>query len=433
MQAEVLRAATRAIATKDVAAADGRGAIRLMAAILVASLVLQRIGLAIGTSYLSVVGPIGFLFAGYGVMQGTLVLHRKRTIIFIAFVGWMVGGAAIRAALPDYYGAAPSWMSLSQFIALTGFGTLVLAKPVDEARFFGMVSTVLLLIAAAGLVQFLVQFAGVSLFSFGAFVPPRWLLEGPYAAVIPIGEGGYFKSNGLFLVEPSVFSQFMALGIIVEILMFRRPLRLACFAAGLVASISGTGWLMIFAFIATAMLGLGLRGLLLSCTTILVVLLGLGGLAVLFPSGFDVFIGRAGEIYAIGSSGHQRFVTPWWLADFVLSRTPWAALYGIGAGVSERLGMQPPWDYNLNPPVKITLEYGLPCFMLYVWFLVTGRKTSTQISLVAPILVLLLLAGGYQQFPPVLFPAMLLMMTADLVPAREAFRQSRPAVTVASG
>lgn len=424
MQAEATRAATRTTVDAT-AAANGKPAIRLMGVILVAALVLQRIGLEIGTSYLSVVGPISFLFAVYGVMQGTLVLHRKRTIIFIAFVGWMVAGAAIRAALPDRYGTAPSWMSLSQFVVLTGFGTLVLAEPVAEARFFGMVSAVLLGIALAGLLQFVVQFAGISLFSFSAFVPANWLLEGPYAAVIPIGEGGYFKSNGLFLVEPSVFSQFMALGIIVEMLMFRRPLRLACFAAGLVASISGTGWLMIFAFIATAMFSLGMRGLLLACATILVVLLGLGGLAVLFPAGFDVFIGRAGEIYAIGSSGHQRFVTPWWLAEFVLSRTPWAAMYGIGAGVSEHLGMQPPWDYNLNPPVKITLEYGLPCFVLYVWFLVAGRKTGTQKSLVVPILVLLLLTGGYQQFPPVLFPAMLLIMTADLIPARAALRQSR--------
>ena len=392
-------------------------ALPLLAAILVAALVLQRIALEIGSSYLSVVGPIGWAIAALGMLQGTLALHRRRTLIFVAFTAWIVIGAAIRAAAPDYYGADPSWMSLSQFVVLTGFGALVLARPLDEARFFRMVNGVLLAIAIAGVAQFIVQFAGLSLFSFGAFVPARWLLEGPYANAIPIGDGGYFKSNGLFLVEPSVFSQFMALAIIVEMLMFRRLLHLACFAAGLVTSLSGTGWLMIFAFVATAAFSLGRRGVLLSAVTLLVAMLGLGALAVAFPAGFDLFIGRAGEIHAIGSSGHQRFITPWWLAHFVLSRTPWAALYGIGAGVSEHLGMQPPWDYNLNPPVKLSLEYGIPCFVLYVWFLVTGRKTSTQRALVFPILVLLLLTGGYQQFPPVLFPAMLLIATADLIPA----------------
>ena len=426
MLAEAARAGTRTTANE-------RAATRVLAAILVTALLLQRIGLEIGTSYLSVVGPIGFLIAGYGLLQGTLAFHRTRSIIFIAFVGWMIAGGAIRAALPDHYGTDPSWMSLSQFVALTGFGTLVLAEPVEESRFFDMVSGVLLALALAGLLQFVVQFAGISLFSFSAFIPARWLLEGPYANLIPIGEGGYFKSNGLFLVEPSVFSQFMALAIIVEMLMFRRPLRLACFAAGLVASVSGTGWLMIIAFVVTAAFSLGGRGLLLSGATLLVALFGLGGLAAVFPSAFDFFIGRSDEIYAIGSSGHQRFITPWWLADFVLSRTPWAALYGIGAGVSEHLGMQPPWDYNLNPPVKITLEYGFPCFALYLWFLVAGRKTGTQKALVAPILVLLLLTGGYQQFPPVLFPAMLLVMTADLVPARTVLGRARPAATAVPG
>ena len=80
--------------------------------------------------------------------------------------------------------------------------------------------------------------------------------------------------------------------------------------------------------------------------------------------------------------------------------------------------MQPNWSYNLNPPVKISLEFGIPGFVLYLLYLLTARRTSTQKALLVTILVLLLLDGGYSQFPPVLFPALLLILIADLRPSK---------------
>ena len=393
-----------------------RRVLRLMAAILLSALLLQRFGLTVGASYLSFVGPIGLALAGYGLVSGIFAIHRGRMILFAAMVGWMFAGIAVHAALPDAYGAPMSWTSLIQFAAITFFGIAIVSHTIDETRFFRMINAILFSIALAGLAEFALQFAGLKLFSFSTFVPANLLLEGPYNTVIPIGDSGYLKSNGMFLVEPSVFSQFMALAIIIEMLILRRRLHLSVYAVALLSSFSGTGWLMIAIFVLTAALSLGSRGLLISLTTVLVVVFMLGLLALVFPTGFDFFLSRTSEVYDMGSSGHLRFVTPWWLFGYVLSRTPWTWLYGLGAGVSEHLAMRPAWDYNLNPPVKITLEYGLPCFVMYVLFLLTGRKTSSQKALLAPIFVLLLLDGGYSQFPPVLFPSMLLIMTADLRP-----------------
>jgi hypothetical protein len=277
---------------------------------------------------------------------------------------------------------------------------------------------IFLALALAGIAQFVLQFGGLKLFSFKGIVPASLLLENGYNVSIPIGAGGYLKSNGFFLVEPSVFSQFMALAIIIEMLMFRRLLYIGSFALGLIFSLSGTGWIMIMSFILTAAFSLGLRGLVLSFVTASVGFIAIAALAVLFPAGFDFFLSRTHEIYQIGSSGYDRFVTPWQLADFVLSRAPWTALYGLGAGVSEHLAMQPNWNYNLNPPVKIALEFGIPGFALYLLFLLTARRTSTQKALLVPVLVLLLLDGGYSQFPPVLFPALILILIADLRPGK---------------
>ena len=401
----------------------GERTLRLLSVILLVSLLLQRFGLISGSSYLSIVGPIGLALAAYGLARGLLVLHRARLMIFMGFVGWIVAGAAIRMSMPISFGA-PSWPSLLQFVSVTSFATLVVRERLDEARFFRRINAILMFIAIAGTIEFIAQFAGISLFSFHALVPDNLLLEGIYNTSILIGDSGYLKSNGLFLVEPSVFSQFMALAIIIEMLVLRRPLHLAVFAAALVESISGTGWLMIISFVITAAFSLGARGLVISVATLGLALLGLGTLALIFPSGFDLFMSRTGEIYEMGSSGHLRFVTPWWLCDYILSRDPWAALTGIGAGVSEHLAMPPAWDYNINTPVKLGLEYGAPCFALYIWLLLTGRKTVTQKALVVPILVMLLFDGGYTQFAAVLFPLMLLIITADLIPTGSPSRQS---------
>ena len=400
------------------AAGNEAYALRFTALVFIMALVLQRFGLQIGTSYLSIVGPIGLMLAAYGIIQHGLVISRGRMMVFIGLLAWIMIGGAIRSAFPQNFGTPTSWMSLVQFMALSSFGVLVFAEPVDERKFFKLINAILLALAIAGIVEFLLQFVGVRLFSFKSFVPANLLFESIYNTVIPIGTSGYLKSNGLVLVEPSVFSQFMALAIIIEMLMFRRLFYLSAFAVALMCSISGTGWVMILSFVLTASFSLGVRGLVLSFVTAAVGFLAIAALAVLFPSGFDVFLSRTTEIYQIGSSGHDRFVTPWLLASYVFSRAPWAALYGLGAGVSEHLAMRPGFNYNLNPPTKIAIEFGIPAFALYFLFLVAARRTSTQKALLVPILVLLLLDGGYSQFPPVLFPALILILIADLRPAK---------------
>jgi hypothetical protein len=395
-------------------------ALRFSALILISAIVLQRIGLFSGTSYLSIVGPVGLMLAALGVMQQALAISRARMVIFIALLAWIMVGAVMQAVFPESFGTGTSWLSLLEFIALSAFGVLVFADPVDERRFFALVNAIFLALAIAGCAQFLLQFIGLSLFSFSGFVPANMLLEGPFNTVIPIGTTSYMKSNGLFLVEPSVFSQFMALAIIIEMLMFRRLLYVGAFLVALMFSLSGTGWVMILSFVLTASFSLGVRGLVLSFVTAAIGFLAVAALAVLFPSGFEFFLSRTSEIFHIGSSGYDRFVTPWKLAGFVFSREPWAALYGLGAGASEHLAMRPNWSFVMNPPVKIGLEFGIPGFVLYFLFLLTARRTGTQKALLVPTLVLLLLDGGNSEFPPVLFPALLLILVADLRPSKAA-------------
>ena len=391
-------------------------ALNFSVAIMAISLVLQRFGLPFGGQSLSLVGPLGLAVCGYFLMRGTLAFDRNRVILYLALVTCAVLGLAWRETGLGWVGSEVSINSLLQFLVLTSVATLSFAEKVDETRFFRVVNQLFMLVALAGLLQFALQFFGLRLFSFTGLLPDAALFEQGYHLEIPVGVGELLKSNGFFLVEPSVFSQLMALALIIELLALRRLPYLAVFGAGLLLAFSGTGWIVIATFVVTAPLGMGRRGLVLA-VSVVVLLLILAGIAAFFaPDAMAVFQARIGEISTPGTSGHFRFITPFWLIRDVFSEAPSAALLGIGSGVAERLTM--PYDYNVNTPIKIALEYGIPALIAYLGLFLVNRRTALQSALVLPAVVLFLFTGGYQQFPPMIFMVLLIISIARLSPSR---------------
>jgi hypothetical protein len=137
--------------------------------------------------------------------------------------------------------------------------------------------------------------------------------------------------------------------------------------------------------------------------------------SITLPDIFDAFISRYGEVFSTGSSGQIRFVTPFWISQEVLDRAPWALLLGVGSSVSEKFWR--PYEGDINTPIKIILENGIPVLICYVLLITVGHQTPRQRRLVPALLVLLALAGNYAQFPPVLFPILLITPIAALRPA----------------
>jgi hypothetical protein len=147
-----------------------------------------------------------------------------------------------------------------------------------------------------------------------------------------------------------------------------------------------------------------------------VVILGftIGITVMLAPQAAAVFGDRIHEFTEIGTSAHMRFVTPFWLMSDVLARVPSAFALGIGSGASEAIYL--PYLYNVNTPIKVLLEYGLPALISYLALFLLNERTPAQRALVLPAMIMFLFAGGYQQFPPVLFLILLLLCTARLTP-----------------
>jgi hypothetical protein len=404
--------AATALLGPDVAARQ-RAALKFTTFILFACLILQRFGLPFGGGKsFSVVGPIGLALAGWGVLTGTLAFDRNRLAAYVALVVLALAGVAWHAMHPGGPMGEVSMISLYQFLLLTAFATVTFAEPVEERRFCHEVNRWFAVVAVAGVLQFLLQFVGLRVFAFDGIFPASILFEFGYNSAIPTGIGDTLKSNGLFLVEPSVFSQVMALALIIEVLALRRMAFLALFITGFLMSFAGTGWIVLASFVAAAALALGWRGIAIAAGILVVATVVMAIVLTLAPDVGGALGARMDEISRPATSGHLRFITPFWALSDALLIEPSAAFIGLGGGISERMPLA--YEYDVNTPIKIALEYGFPALVAYVALFVLGAKSIVQRAILVPVLVMCFVTGAYQQFPPVLFMVLLLVSVARL-------------------
>ncbi len=368
-------------------------------------LVLQRFAVPLAGLKVSLATPLVLSLAAWAVMSGTLVIERRRMALYCGLCAVALFSVATQINLPLAMAPRMSLTSLYYWLAITGFAVLRFRHSVSETAFFRLVSFALAALAVAGLAQFALQLVGLSLFSFVGIVPDQFLIEEQYNVTIPI-DRGLNKSNGFFLVEPSVFSQFMALAVVVEALYFRRLTYLVLFFAGLLFSMSGTGWLVLGSYIAVLAISAGRRGLLGAILLAAGCALAFTALSVALPDFADMMSGRVYEFTLPGTSGHERFVTPFLALQDLLNAAPWVSVTGVGPGASEQLMI--PYVYHLNTPIKVLMEYGIFGLLLYLGLLTWGTRTRRQWTLLVPLMVLLLLTGGYHQFSPILFAVLLI-------------------------
>jgi hypothetical protein len=187
---------------------------------------------------------------------------------------------------------------------------------------------------------------------------------------------------------------------------------MALLFAGLLASVSGTGWLVLTAFFIQSIVTSRSRDALRVVGFTLVCGCAVAITSFLLPDVTAVLFGRAGELSETGSSGYARFVTPFLVLQQVLATDPVSFFTGLGPGASTDLLLNFP--YWLNTPTKVLIEYGIFGLCSYTGLLLLAHRTPLQARLVLPLLVLLMFTGGYQEFSPILFPVLLLGTTAFL-------------------
>jgi hypothetical protein len=341
--------------------------IRVDIALLVFTLFLQRFSLPFGDTFLQLdIVAFGFILL-HQFLSGKLLIQYDRLL-------WFLGAAlAITCSLLLNF---KSTMLTSYFQFMILYSLFMLRRPSTPDQYKRTLQAfqfLVMILSCLAVAQFLAQFVvdARELVNFYRIFPD-FLFEyergGGHATSRMIEGSSLIKSNGIFLGEPSTLSQMTALGILIEVLEFRRPRYLLAMALGFLVAYSGTGLMLLLLFLPLVGLRDGRAGL----SALLVVMFALG----LFATGIidlSAFVSRVGEFEDTRASGFQRLVSPFWLAAKQIDTASLQALLlGSGPG-TVKFGAAEAWYTGgyASPWIKMFYEYGIigvfiiSCFLAF--------------------------------------------------------------------
>jgi hypothetical protein len=401
----------------------GRGLYLICTGLLIADILLQKVSVP-GVTELPLLAALLPLVAGIGLLGGTLHVDVKALSAYFVFVVLVAVSAGLSIS-PSL--SLPSWtmtmVMLFPFTLTSGSGDTAVRH-----RVFGSVSNFLLVIAGLGILQFILQglIDRTWLFLVDYQMPSSIFLTG-YNNLNPLFYGSpLLKSNGLFLAEPSYFSQAVALGIIIEFTYRRRLWVLGVQGAAMFCSFSGTGiilligWALYFAYKS--------KRLMIVAAALTAALVGLWAFG--SSVGLDVLFERSAEFADKNSSGFARFLSMFYVINDVILTDPIAPFFGRGPGtVTEYFSR---FAFEAHDPTwgKLIYEYGLLGFAAFMVFygLAVVRKAG---PFVLPVSILYFFLGGY------LLDASIITILASLVvwlpSSDQAEDDSVPSVSSLSG
>jgi len=360
----------------------------LVATMLVAAYVLPRFAIGLGERELPLTLAVTLCCLALLTITGGLRLSTPRLI------GFAVAAACLIASAVFGQGLRVSASSFGQLLVLYACYAFVLAGDEDlYRRVIKVFRALALILAVCGIVQFVAQFAvpGGQLFTFEGLLPDAILSKG-WNTTIPMVDGqAVFKANGFFLLEPSHFSQLMALALIVELLFFRLTWRVAVLAVALGLAFSGTGLAMLGLFGPLLLVRRGHAAPVLAAVALCIALALFAG-----DLGLGSLFQRVGEFDDSYSSGFARFLSPFYLfEDFQLSSLA-ATLFGLGPGSIDNFFNA--LRYTVHDPTwgKLFFEYGVVGFvplMGYVGYCLFAHARSGWLS--AALFFQYFLLGGY--------------------------------------
>jgi hypothetical protein len=362
---------------------------RLSGFLLISGIVLQKFAVpGTGNSESSIPLTMIALFAVIFVAlcKQVLVVDGWRLAAFMAFLS----SAAVSLLLSNsQYLSTTSWayMAVIQATFIFRFAE----GRFDFQRIMAFVSNIAVLSSIAGVAQFFAQFAVGRQYAFFIefYTPPTMLLSGFNFMNPIIWDSPILKSNGVFFAEPSFFCQFLAIGLIVELLRSARPLRLAILGMGIVCSYSGTGLMTLALFVPWYIVKRRRYDLIILGGVCLVILLTQAQSLQL-----SAITDRVDEFTNPSSSGFGRFFSIFFLLrDFIFTDLQ-VMLFGRGPGtVREYWSMlyygafDPTWG-------KIVYEYGVVGSFLYAIFFTKSFFMSRK-ELRIPLAFTYFLLGGY--------------------------------------
>lgn len=321
-------------------------------------------------------------------LSGRLTVDPPRVILY---------AVGMAACLLTIFFKRDSFSFISLLMLLVVYFSYIFSIRLYYDQYLRILSSfqdIMLFCVWCGIAQFLIQFplSPDFMFPFDMILPeqlfiPEFNLRIPITETLP-----YEKSTGLWFLEPSHFSQFLAFAVIIELRHFNRPKRLILYLGSMALCFSGTGLILLTlvgALLVVAQRRVGL-----------IVLAILGFLCILlfrdfFP--FSVFFDRLSDFTNPLASGSGRFIAPYWvIADLIEEGRTHVLLWGLGPGQLKLIVEYTDYFVQDSSWFKLVVEYGYVAVMFFALFFFSSlfRKSPDKI-LAAACLIQFLFLGGY--------------------------------------
>jgi hypothetical protein len=361
--------------------------------------------------------PLVFLALAVGIARERIGFDAGR-VCFCALMVFFLG------ILQFFQETSFSMLSFVYLVVVGLCYTLRMSHQPDPAAVAERLVNVVLFFALCGIAQFALQYVVPTQFAFPieTLVPRQFVIQG-FNYLNPLYDGIY-KANGIFLLEPSFFSQLLAIGIIAEVVTRQRVWCLALLALATILSYSGTGLIV---------LGIGLPVAIAAKkrTDLIALLVAVIVLCLIFaaPLRLDLIVDRVGEFSSPGSSASARFVGWFYLFRDTLFDDVNRALIGYGAGNFKDVAVRGAYPVAEMMHAKIFIEYGLPGGILYLGFLFFCIfSSSAHVALKFAVIALHFMAGAYSESITGIALTFLLLMPAGAT-LRTASKAGRPSAT----
>lgn len=315
--------------------------------------VLQKIGISLGDDAVAPLAiPLMLLGLAAVIFFVPPIIDSKRVALVALFLGAVLASTALSTRF--------SMASVVLLFALYApFAITFQTSDTNYRRCMEFFSKTMVVMAGITIAQLFLELVGSwRMWPNLDELLPSSLLVPNFNYIQPIAWRSHLmKPNAVFFLEVSFLSQYLAIALAVEIVLFQRLWRIILFTAVLFATFAGTG-LLLLALTLPVLLG----RLDMKYMTMIIIGLVLVGVLALEVGWLDVVAHRIGEYRYSGSSANMRFVAPLdRLIDF-MARGPQSIYSGIGAGQIEKAN-----DFQWWPITKAVVEYGaITGILLYV-------------------------------------------------------------------
>ena len=220
-----------------------------------------------------------------------------------------------------------------------------------------------LLMASMVFFQWAQQAAHMPMISMGSYIPESWFLF-HYNYIQKVGfYSVWYKPNAFFMLETSFTSQLLAMSLLFEIALFRRPWRILYIGVAQIMTFGGTGILILAAGMLVCVFYMRTKQVIILACAVPVMFFVALPLGVVHNA-----IGRTSEISRPGTSGNGRLMAPVQVATETATSSLDRAIFGVGPGLDSPFKRYK--QEVLNAPAKLVVEYGVPVAIFWLcWFL----------------------------------------------------------------